>query len=82
MSVTLFEFLQHKNQTMEHVKSHLRHYLGQQPIQPDPVERSQQTSPLETTGFNLMVLVVLSEPIVIWMDQPVAVGVTQRKEGG
>ena len=64
------------------MKPHLNHYLELQPTRLGTVETSQQTSPLETTGFNLMVLVVLSESTVIWMDQPVAVGVTQRKEGG
>ena len=64
------------------MKPHLNHYLELQLTQLGPVETSQQTSPLETTGFNLMVLTARSEPTVIWMDQPVAVGVTQRKEGG
>ena len=58
------------------------HYLEQQLTQLGPVETSQQTSPLETTGSKQITLVVLSESTVIWMDQPVAVGVTQRKEDG
>ena len=67
---------------MEHVKSHLIHQLDLQLTLLGPVETSQQTFPLETTGSNLTTRVVPSEPIVIWMDQLVAVGVTQRREGG
>ena len=72
--------LQHKK--MELVMPQLNFRLDLQPIQLGPVETSLQTSPLEITGFNPTTLVVLSESTVIWMDQPVAVGVTQRKEGG
>ena len=64
------------------MKSHLIHQLDQQLTRLGPVETSQQTSPLETTGSRLMTRVVPSESTVIWMDQPVAVGVTQRKVGG
>ena len=67
---------------MEHVKSHLIHQLDLQPTRLGPVETSLQTAPLETTGSNLTTRVVPSESTVIWMDQLVAVGVTQRKEGG
>ena len=78
--IKILFLIQHKR--MEHAKSHLIHQLDQQLTRLGPVETSQQTFPLETTGSNLTTRIVPSEPIVIWMDQPVAVGVTQRKEGG
>ena len=64
------------------MKPFLNHLLEQQRTRLGPVETSLQSVPLEITGFNLMTQAVLSESTVIWMDQPVAVGVTQKKEGG
>ena len=58
------------------------HHLDQQQTQLHPVETSLHTFPLEIIGFKQMTQAVPSESTVIWMDQPVAVGVTQRKEGG
>ena len=58
------------------------HHLDQQQTQLHPVETSLQTSPLEIIGFKQMTQAVLSESTAIWMDQLVAVVVTQRKVGG